>query len=616
MSRTLGATLSPDGCEFVVWAPNSSSVAVVIPSSNKTLPLIACEDGYFTGCFKDIHAGTLYFYQLDDGQIDNDKLYPDPCSRFQPEGPHGPSMVVDTQAMRWHDDTWSGVTIDKQIIYELHIGTFTAQGTFDAATEKLEHLQSLGITTIEVLPIAECPGRWNWGYDGVNMFAPNHHYGDYDALKRFVDRAHALNLGVILDVVYNHLGPDGNYLSRFSSQYFTTKYQTEWGDALNYDGEGSQPVREFILQNACEWIREFHLDGLRLDATQSIFDSGKVHLLAELVQRTRMAAQPRQIIIVSENEPQHATHLLPRNQGGFGLDAMWNDDFHHSAKVAVTGKRHAYFTDYTGRPQEFISGAKYGFLFQGQYYHWQKQPRGQPFEAAHFANINFLQNHDQVANTLTGARLYQQTSPSRCRAITAVLLLGPQTPMLFMGQEFAASAPFLYFADHQDELGEAVREGRYQFLTQFPGAATPESKQAVAKPGDEATFQRCKLDWHESQKHGAVLKLHRDLIALRRKYWDRQESIDGAVLGEQAWLLRWHTPDRIDRLLIVNLGTEIPIQTLAEPMLVCPRGMKWSLQWSSEHTEYGGSGVENPETDHGWYIPAECAVLLQAEFTK
>jgi maltooligosyltrehalose trehalohydrolase len=569
------------------------------------------KDGYFTGCFADIGAGTQYFYQLDDG-----KLYPDPCSRYQPEGPHGPSMVVDRDAMQWHDNEWQGVTIEKQIIYELHIGTFTPQGTFDAASEKLDHLQSLGITIIEVMPIAECPGRWNWGYDGVNMFAPNHHYGDYDALKRFVDRAHALNLGVILDVVYNHLGPDGNYLSRFSSYYFTKKYQTEWGDALNYDGEESQHVREFILQNACEWVREFHLDGLRLDATQSIFDSGKVHVLADLVRRTRSAAGPRSIIIVSENEPQHATHLLPADQGGFGLDAMWNDDFHHSAMVAATGKRHAYFTDYFGRPQEFVSGAKYGFLFQGQYYQWQKQPRGQRFESAPSANINFLQNHDQVANSLNGVRLHQQTSPARCRALTAVLLLGPQTPMLFMGQEFAATAPFLYFADHQGELGDAVCEGRYQFLTQFPGAATLEAKQVIARPGVDETFQLSKLNWQETQQHAAHLELHRDLIALRRRYWDREEVIDGAVLGEQAWLWRWSAANSNDRLLIINLGTEIPVQPLAEPMLVCARGMKWNLQWSSEQPKYGGSGVENPETNHGWYIPAECAVLLQAQFAS
>ena len=605
--KALGARLLPNSCEFVVWAPNSSSVNVVIASANKTVPLNADNDGYFTGDIPGIDAGTRYYYQLDDG-----KCYPDPCSRYQPEGPHGPSMVVDTDAMRWHDDAWPGITIAKQIIYELHVGTFTVEGTFHAAAEKLEYLHSLGITTIELMPVAECAGRWNWGYDGVDMFAPNHHYGEYDALKRFVDRAHSLGMGVILDVVYNHLGPDGNYLSRFSSQYFTKKYQTEWGDALNYDGEGSQPVREFIIQNACEWISEFHLDGLRLDATQSIFDSGKVHVLAELVRRARLAAKQRQIIIISENEPQHATHLLPPEQGGFGLDAMWNDDFHHSAKVAVTGKRHAYFSDYSGRPQEFISGAKYGFLFQGEYFHWQKQPRGQRFESALSANINFLQNHDQVANSLWGARLHQQTSAARCRAVTAVLLLTPQTPMLFMGQEFAASAPFLYFADHQGELGDAVREGRYQFLTQFPGVATAAAKQAVANPASEETFLRCKLDWRELQSNAFALKLHRDLIALRRRYWDREEHIDGAVVGEQAWLLRWHATDGADRLLVVNLGTEIPLQSLAEPLLVCPRNMKWTLQWSSEHPEYGGAGVENPQTSQGWYFPAESAVLLQA----
>jgi len=606
-TRTLGAQLTKRGCEFVVWAPESSSVSVIAKTNDISLQLKPEKDGYFTGYSADIGAGTLYFYQLDDG-----KQYPDPCSRYQPEGPHGPSMVVDTTAMHWHDEDWRGITLARQILYELHVGTFTPEGTFDAAADKLEHLKSTGITTVEVMPVAECPGRWNWGYDGVNLFAPNHNYGDYDALKRFVDRAHALNMGVVLDVVYNHLGPDGNYLSRFSSQYFTTKYQTEWGDALNYDGAGSSHLREYIIQNACEWISEFHLDGLRLDATQSIFDAGDVHILTELVQRTRRAAGQRHIIIISENEPQHATHLLPPDKGGYGLDAMWNDDFHHAARVAATGKRHAYFSDYSGRPQEFISGAKYGFLFQGEYFHWQKQTRGEPLESSAACCINYLQNHDQVANSLTGARLHQQTSASRFRALTAMLLLGPQTPMLFMGQEFAASAPFLYFTDHQHELSKAVTEGRYQFLTQFPGMGTPRARSALDPPNAEQTFYKSKLDWSEHQKKTSVLLLHRDLIALRNAYWNVQGNIDGAVLGDQAWLLRWYTPDGADRMLIVNLGTEMPIQTFAEPMLVAPRGKQWNLRWSSEAVEYGGGGIENPHTDHGWYIPAECAVLLQA----
>ncbi|MES1196312.1 MAG: alpha-amylase family glycosyl hydrolase, partial [Steroidobacter sp.] len=512
--------------------------------------------------------------------------------------------------------SWPGLTISKQIIYELHVGTFTADGTFDSAAKKLPYLQSLGITIVEIMPVAECSGRWNWGYDGVSLYAPSHNYGDYNALKRFVDLAHSLHMGVVLDVVYNHLGPDGNHLSRYSSQYFTRQYQTEWGDALNYDGPGSEHVREFIIQNACEWISAFHLDGLRLDATQSIFDSGRAHVLAELTRRTRIAANQRQIILIAENEPQRASHLLPREKGGFGIDAMWNDDFHHSARVAVTGKRHAYFSDYKGNPQEFISGAKYGFLFQGEYFHWQKQPRGERFESAPAACINFLQNHDQVANSLTGARLHQQTSAARFRAVTAVLL-APQTPMLFMGQEFAASSPFLYFADHHGELGAAVTEGRYQFLTQFPGIATPEAKHAIANPSAEKTFYTCKLDWREQQSNTRVLQLHRDLVALRNSYRNnQQEKFDGAVLGEQAWLLRWHVVDDTDRMLIINLGTEIPVQSFAEPLLVAPRGMKWMVRWSSEHTDYGGSGVENPQTDHGWYIPAECAVLLQAAIKR
>ena len=309
-------------------------------------------------------------------------------------------MLVDPTAFKWSDAQWRGVQLHGQVIYELHIGTFTPEGTFDAAAEKLRYLRELGITMIEVMPVAECPGRWNWGYDGVQLFAPYHVYGDHDAFKRFVDRAHALGLAVILDVVYNHLGPDGNYLKCFSPHYFSTRHHTEWGEALNLDGDYAQGTRDFILGNVRYWLGEFHLDGLRLDATQSIFDDSRPHILEELARTARETAQPRSIVVISENEPQHAQQLLPPERGGYGLDAMWNDDFHHAAKVALTGTRDGYFGDYTGRAQEFVSCVRRGFLYQGQWYPWQKKTRGQAAPGLPaWSLVVFLQNHDQVGNT-------------------------------------------------------------------------------------------------------------------------------------------------------------------------------------------------------------------------
>ncbi len=607
-----GAQLIEGGCEFCVWAPLATIVAVAIEGSTSTpRPMNRDAEGFFTGVVPDVKAGSRYRFMFDDG-----KAIPDPCSRFQPDGPHGPSMVIDNDAYEWHDANWTGLSLAGQVLYELHIGTFTPEGTFDAAASKLEYLVDLGVTAVEIMPIAECPGLRNWGYDGVMLFAPSHHYGDFDGLKRFVDRAHSLGVGVILDVVYNHLGPDGNYLPTCSPYYFTDRYNTDWGPALNFDGEHSAPVREFVLANACTWVRDFHLDGLRLDATQSIFDSGSRHILGELAERVREAAAPRRILLISENEPQHASHLLPIEEGGLDLDAMWNDDFHHSAMVAATGRRHAYYHDYLGRAQEFVATAKRGFLYQGQYYRWQKQPRGEPLERHVSACVAFLQNHDQVANSLTGARLHHLAGPSLCRALTALLLLGPQTPMLFMGQEFNAESPFLFFADHQEPLRSQVLSGRKQFLEQFPGAASPASQEAVLDPASDLAFQSSILDWSQCREENTALRLHKDLLAIRRTdaviAGQGVNGFDGAALNNQVLILRWFDAERGDRLLVVNLGKDIPPESAPEPLLACRRGHRWSVAWSSEDVRYAGSGGVNPDSPEGWLFPAESAVLLRA----
>jgi maltooligosyltrehalose trehalohydrolase len=448
------------GVHFRVWAPASPRVAVVCAQSetleNATELALAQEPGgYWSGFIAEARAGDHYRYRLATGD------FPDTASRFQPRGPHGTSRIVDPGAFAWTDQAWRGVSREGQVLYEMHIGTFTREGTWAAAMAQLPHLADLGVTLLEVMPVADFPGRYGWGYDGVNLFAPTRLYGEPDDFRRFVDRAHALGLGVILDVVYNHLGPDGNYLREFAPHYFSTRYRNEWGDALNFDDEFSGPVRELFIANAAYWIDEFHCDGLRLDATQQIFDSSPQHLLAAIAERAREAAGGRGIYLVNENEPQHALLVRPIEQGGYGLDAIWNDDFHHTAIVAMTGRNEAYYTDYHGSPQEFISAAKWGFLFQGQRYKWQKARRGTPsLDLAPSNFVNFLQNHDQIANSLWGRRVHTLTSAARVRALTALLLLGPNTPMLFQGQEFAASAPFLYFADHTPELAAAVGKGR------------------------------------------------------------------------------------------------------------------------------------------------------------
>jgi maltooligosyltrehalose trehalohydrolase len=608
----LGAIRVRGEALFRVWAPQARAVEVVFEdASQPSLALKRDADGYFNGATS--ARVSLYKYR-----VDGTGPWPDPCSRFQPQGVHGPSLIVDPAAFKWSDAQWRGVQLPGQIIYELHIGTFTPEGTFDAAIGKLRYLRELGVTMIEVMPVAECPGRWNWGYDGVQLFAPYHVYGDPDALKRFVDRAHAIGLAVILDVVYNHLGPDGNYLKCFSPHYFSTRHHTEWGEALNLDGDHAQGTRDFILGNAGYWLSEFHLDGLRLDATQSIFDDSRPHILEELARTAREAAQPRSIVVISENEPQHAQQLLPTSQGGFGLDAMWNDDFHHAAKVALTGTRDGYFGDYTGRAQEFISCVRRGFLYQGQYYPWQKKPRGQAAPGLPaWTSIVFLQNHDQVGNTFHGDRVHANAAPGRYRALMALTLLGPQTPMLFMGQEFAASARFMFFADHHEELAALVHKGRREFLSQFRAYEDEATQQLVPAPHDEATFVDSKLDWNEAKDHAEVLAFHRDLLQLRAcdPVISQQDvtKIDGATLSEHAFVLRWFDDEHGDRLLVVNLDRELPLAAPSEPLLAPTYGATWQLLWSSEDPRYGGYGVAMPVGDAGlgeWRLPAQSAVLL------
>jgi maltooligosyltrehalose trehalohydrolase len=612
-SAPTGAQLTPDGVHFRVWAPDSRSVDVVFQEGSRAALRLEPEPGgFFSGTWYGGQAGARYRYRLD-GRNE----YPDPCSRYQPQGPHGPSMVVDPNDYAWKDRAWRGLELPGQVLYELHVGAFTREGTFDAAIGELARLAELGISCIELMPVAEFPGRFNWGYDGVNLFAPFHGYGDPHALRRFVDAAHACGLGVILDVVYNHLGADGNYLPCFSPDYFTDRYPNEWGEAINFDGERCGPVREYFIGNAAYWIREFHLDGLRLDATQSIYDATRPHVIAEIVERARAAAGQRKILLIGENEPQRVELLAPIEAGGAGLDALWNDDFHHSARVAATLQHDGYFHDYRGRAQELLSAVRHNFLFQGQRSHWQNKSRGSPaLRHRPCSFVTYTQNHDQVANTFYGRRLHELTSPGKLRALTALHLLAPQTPLLFMGQEFNASSPFSFFADHKPELAEEVWKGRKKFMRQFTHYAQPAAQSSLPNPAEPATFERSKLSAEDPAKHRETLELYRDLLRIRKNdpVISRQarEDIEGAVLSDRALVLRWIDSHLGDRLLLINLGEQLDLQPAPEPLLAPPSQSRWQLSWSSDEPRYGGPGALLPCGEDGWRIPAESAYLLHA----
>jgi maltooligosyltrehalose trehalohydrolase len=613
----IGAELiGPDQTHFRVWAPRAQRVDLVLEDSagknthQTSHALEGEEGGYFSG-HANACAGTRYWFRV------NNNLYPDPASRFQPDGPHGPSCIVDPAQFRWTDSQWPGISLKEQIIYEMHVGTFTKGGTWCAAAQQLEELARIGITVVEMMPVADFPGRFGWGYDGVDLFAPSHLYGTPDDLRAFIDRAHSLGLGVILDVVYNHFGPDGNYLGVFSDDYLIRGNENEWGDAVNFDGQNSGPVREFFITNGRYWIEEFHFDGFRFDALHAIRDQSSEYIIGAVGRAVRKAAGSRSIILIAENDRQEAKMLWPRSEGGDDLDGMWNDDFHHSAVVALTGRKEAYFGDHGGAPQEFISAAKHGFLYQGQAFSWQKALRGSPTVGiSPEAFVCFIENHDQIANTGRGERLRFQTSPARYRAMTALLLLGPWTPLLFQGEEFGASSPFIFFADLGDaSVREAIRKGRADWLAPFLSLTEEEALKILPAPDDPKAFTRCKLDFSEREKNQQLYDLHIDLLKLRREDSRfRQQipgSIDGAVLRTTSFVLRYFSKEGDDRLLLVNFGERQELHPVSEPLLAPPSGCRWELLWTSESSRYGGA--DSPVTvvpDH-WFLPADVTVALR-----
>lgn len=608
----VGAEFTNSGVHFRVWAPAAKRIHVVIKNNPEKFAMTQEQDGYKSLMIPSVKPGDLYQFQMDD----DEHLYPDPASRAQPAGPHGPSMVIDSATFIWSDEDWQGVQHQNNVIYEMHIGTFTQAGTFRAAALEFNELVKLGITIIELMPVNEFDGEFGWGYDGVDLYAPYHVYGAPDDLRFFIDKAHAAGLAVILDVVYNHVGSSGCYLTKFSADYFSTRYKSEWGDSLNFDGKNSAPVREFIINNTLYWIEEFHFDGFRVDATQQIFDASDEHILAAIVRHARAAAGKRTLYIAGENEPQNIHLVKSQNKEGYGFDALWNDDFHHSARVAATGRTAAYFSDYSGGVQEFISNLKYSFLYQGQYYSWQKKQRGTPtygIPAQQF--IHYLQNHDQIANSGRGKRLHQLTQPALMRALTTILLLGPQAPLIFQGQEFGATTPFLYFADNPKELADAVAKGRKEFLHQFPYLAQPEMQSYLNRPDNPSTFTQCKLDFSEREKNYETYQLHKDLLQLRHtdNVFNGQEydHIDGAIISSPVFLMRFFSlKHNNDRLLIVNFGRDYEMTSVAEPLFAPHINHDWKLIWSSESPHYGGHGSAAPFSLKSWLMPGFSAAVL------
>nr|WP_276609639.1 malto-oligosyltrehalose trehalohydrolase [Phragmitibacter flavus] len=614
------------GFHFRVWAPRSTTVKVLLGGEGAEagyewmVDLSAEEEGegYFSGMAPMAEAGMLYRLRLDGG------CFPDPASRFQPFGPHGPSQLVDPAAFEWADQDFSAKSLKGDVIYEMHIGTYTVEGTWNAAMLRLPELAELGVSMIEVMPVAEFPGLRGWGYDGVNLFAPTRLYGTPDDFREFVDEAHRLGMGVMLDVVYNHLGPDGNYLPQYSEDYFHKAQVSDWGDTLNFDDQGSGPVRELFCSNAAHWISEYHLDGLRLDAVHQIFDESDEHLLKELTHAAKFAAGDRKILVVAENEHQQGHLARAVDRGGFGLDGSWSDDFHHSTMVSLTGRNDLFFADYDGSAQELISVSKWGFLYQGQCSRWSGQPRGTTsLDLEPWNFVVFLQNHDQVANPAWGRRLHGLVTPGALRAVTAWLLLGPNMPMLFQGQEFASSSPFVYFSDlnHDPALAQAITLGREKLLHPFARFAEEHARSYPFQPQEHDTFLACKLNHEERHEHATTYRLHRDLIHLRNA--DpligkcQRCSFDAAVIGPKAMALRYFGDDVTgDRLVLVNLGND-SILSAPDPLLAPPAGWQWKIGWSSETPDYGGGngglviGDFVPTT--GLPLEAESALVLVAQ---
>lgn len=529
----LGAHITSEGAEIKVWAPTVKELTVRL-NSNQEHTLRKDDRGIFSAIVP-AKAGDRYCY------IIRNKCLPDPVSRRLPQGVHGPTEIVDPEAFKWRDAEWKSIPFHEYVIYELHVGTFSHQGTFDGVIPKLPYLRDLGVTVIELMPVAAFPGERNWGYDGVSLYAVQESYGGPAGLKRLVNAAHREGIAVALDVVYNHVGNEGNYLREFGP-YFTAAHQTAWGDAINYDRPDSEHVRRFVVENALYWIREYHIDGLRLDAIQAIRDDSQKHIVQEINDAVKDFAigSGRLVSIMAETDANDRKLLLPKVDGGFGLDATWTDDFHHAVHTFLTGERAGYYQDY-GDPKQIVTALNEGFVFQGQYFKtWSRNRGSKPSGIALLSHIFCIQNHDQVGNRCWGERLIALTSRGAAKAAAALLLLAPETPLLFMGEEYGETAPFLFFVDYMEpKLQIAVIEGRKREFEEFGWNDSP-------NPQDIATFLRSKLRWEFDQE---MLDWYRVLLRLRKQFVTHSSRTCSA---------------RIDgRQLLLDIPAERPAITVA-----------------------------------------------------
>ncbi len=585
----VGAQVTEAGLVYRVWAPDHPAVGVAIGGGREPNRRIALEsegDGYFSGVDAGGCAGDLYWFEIGEARL------PDPASRFQPLGVEGPSQVVDPRTHAWTARGWRPPPFRGRVIYELHVGSFTAAGTFRSAIERLGGLVDLGVNAIELMPVADFAGERNWGYDGVMLFAPARCYGTPDELRALIDAAHDSGLAVIIDVVYNHLGPVGNVLPRFSADYFRRDRHSPWGQSPNFDGASAAPVRRFVLQNACMWFDEYRVDGLRLDAVHAIADTSPTHIAAEIA----AAAHVRGGFVIGEDERNDAQVITARVDGGWGLDAVWADDFHHTIRVALTRDRQAHLASFAGTVEENLTTLRDGWLFHGQYFRQWERSRGTA--GAHLPPERFvwcISNHDQVGNRPLGDRLHEVVAPAAYRALSMLLCLAPYTPMLFMGQEWAASSPFPFFTDHPGQVGENIRLGRLAEYRDQKAFYGEEMLTRMPDPQAAATFASAKLKWNERAlpRHATVFELYRTCLRLRgnervfqnpsRDEW-RVEDAGGGVGA-----VRWGDPAG-DWLLLFSLAS--PDERIVDASIARARvGCQWRLRLASNEERFGGPGV-------------------------
>ena len=603
-----GAEVMEDGgVRFALWAPAADRVDLCLRDEGRplALPMTAGDDGWFELRTRRARAGSSYRYRIDGGP-----LVPDPAARFQPGDVHGDSEVIDPRAHAWRDGAWRGRAWEEAVIYELHVGAFTPAGTFAGAAEKLDHLRALGVTAVELMPVADFPGARNWGYDGVLLYAPDARYGRPEDLKALIDAAHARGMMVFLDVVYNHFGPEGNYLHGYAPQFFTERRHTPWGAAIDFDGAGSRTVREFYVHNALYWLDEYRFDGLRLDAVHAILDDSEPHILDEIAARVRARFDgERDVHLVLENDDNAARYLAPRARAGDGdaargghYDAQWNDDFHHAVHVLLTGETGGYYGDYADAPLRHLGRClAQGFAWQGEPSPYRgNRPRGEASAGlAPTAFVDFIQNHDQVGNRACGERIETLAPPERLRAALAMLLLAPAPPLLFMGQEWACGQPFPFFCDFGPDLAERVASGRREEFARFPEFSDPARRARIPDPQDEQTFLAAVLDWSalERPAHARWLALHRELLSLRRRHIvPRLRGADPAGSGYSlhgGGVLRahWTLGDGSRLELLANLADEtaaaerpslIPLYAIPAPGDADDdRGLlpPWSVRW-------------------------------------